>query len=326
MNTEVAENKAFDIEKLEPIDADAAVAVVKEKTPVVLLANQGAEIIFHQVTKWAKPQVFDMEDPKQRQSLGGLIKKVGSVKLRIDAIAKKEIERLEATVRPYKQERARIKKLFEDFQSELKEPLDNWDQKEQQAARELQELRQRINDIRSMGDPIQDGRELTLDELLARRDDLNALEIIAEDFGEFFDEAIQAKVIASKAVNNSILAAEHLAQKQAEEQSSSEPEKQPETGTQPQQATRTSFSGGGFSSPAQKTIRLLTDEVKEQQKIMRRKALAAMVSLNYSIGDAVTLDQKKAICTEIIAACHMGQIPHMTMDYQERQGGEYGSY
>ncbi|WP_299084825.1 hypothetical protein [uncultured Paraglaciecola sp.] len=311
-------------QQIAPLDPDQAVVMVQDMPDAHLLAKNGAESaekIYQQVREYAAPQVFDIETDKGRKNLKGLVRRVGSVKLRIDEKFKATVDELEKSIVPMRAERSRIKKLFEDFQDELKEPLDEWEQKAQDEANQVQVLRDRINAIRAMGDPIVDGRELSKSQLLSNKAKIEAVDLTSDEFGALINDAEQAKAIALRSVQNGIAAAEHLAhvQKLRDDVDIDGGDAQPADTLQatlktPQQSSGSAQSVSDIMAESMgagpSTDQPEPDVTPEQQVQCRRDALAVMMAFN--LPENAT---REDIFKQIISAVHKGAVPHMRMEY-----------
>jgi chromosome segregation ATPase len=333
-----AEAQTDNVPSVTPLDTDQAVAVVAEKSPAVLFANGEADRIFQAVKAWADPLVYDLNTEKGQRNLEGMVRKVAGVGNRLDEKVKAEIERLEATVKPYKQERARLKKLFDDYKAERRAPLLEAKNKEKaQADRKLQ-IQQDIAQVRSLGDPIQDGHELTVEELEHRIKEIDALEISKDDFAEFTQEAEQAKAVALRSANNALNAAKYLADKRAEEAAQQERQARKVPGDGPRSAKEVMQEVYPDEVPASATEAIPDGSIEPQstpvsdysdrfyrepipsasdddKKRMRQEALAAMMAFNFPQRANVADDVYEALCKQLIAGIHLGKVPHIQINY-----------
>ncbi|WP_299075469.1 hypothetical protein [uncultured Paraglaciecola sp.] len=307
------------------LDLDQVVVMVQDMPDATLLAKKGAESaerIYQQVREYAEPQIFDIETEKGRKNLKGLVKRVGSVKLRIDEKFKSTIDELEKSIVPMRAERARIKKQFEAFQEQLKGPYLEWENKATEEANRANVLRDRINAIRAMGDPIVDGRELSKDELIANKSAIEALEISDADFGVMINDAEQAKAIALRSVQNGIAAAEHLANVSPLREDVGDldinngptnpaPDNQRSGRNEAQSVSDIMAESMGAIPPTgTAAIAAIADVLPEDAAQRRREALAAMMAFNLP-EDATRED----IFKQIISAIHKGAVPHITISY-----------
>lgn len=325
---EPAEVQASETEELnyEFQDADQALAVVDETSVNGLVNDGGARAVLRAVAEWARPQVFDLDTKKGRQNLEGLARRVGGIKGRVDEKLKAAIQEMEASIVPYKKERNALGKAFEKLQEELREPLAEIAKQEQEEAQQKAMIDDMINQIRAMGDPIQDGEEVTVEYLEAALKEINEMELSEELYGDRIQEAAEALLLAKKTCENSINAAKYLASQQADAQERAPCQDTTEAvrvpgPTEAEVVSRVERYGDPAGEPmtATQVINRRADtsaerpeDRKEREKQQRRAALEAMKRFRFPNDAEVTREE---IYTQIIAAVHLGQVPHMKMDY-----------
>ena len=286
-----------------PATGTEVIASIDDKTPLQLWANGQAVHIFEQIEGFAKTLVFDCSTEKGKKECRSIDRKVAGAKNKLDKLAAAYIKELEADIVPIRKLRADLKAKFEVLQAEIKAPLTAIEEAEAKEAEKLKELQSEIAWIRSLGDPLKDGRELSVDELHNNKRILDKVfeTLNAATWAELIGDAKSAYENAVLMLQNSLIAAETKAQQAA---------------TDPQAVDNGPRSAEQILDESPVTQRaegeVATDELKagfdeaEHQKAIRKQAYSALVKLGFN----------EQLAKNFIGAVHKRLVPNVAMTYQ----------
>lgn len=294
-----------------PTSGNEVIASIDDKTPLQLFGNKQAIQIFNQIEAFARPLVFDCTTEKGKKECRSIDRKVAGAKNKLDKLAKEYIAELEQQIVPVKALRKQLFSQFESLQDDIKRPLKLIEEEEKQAKILKQELENEIIWIRSLGDSMKDGVDLTLEQL-----DENAATLISikerlteEVYGDLLKEAQDAHALASRTLRNSIIAANHLAQQQATKQQSvdsPEPSQTTHSDSSPQSAK--DIMAQHFPEAQTSTTPVVNDTDAHEslsQKQMRSEAYSKLAELGFD----------EELARSFIGAVHRGLVPNVVMTY-----------
>jgi len=262
---------------------------------------------------------LDVTTEKGRKTINAISRKIGGTRTAFDNRAKAVIAELEADIKPLRATKAEVLKQFDALKESFLKDLNDWEAKEANKKREAMEL---IEQIRTAGDLFKpDGTEYSLEECKEKRDQIEAMEITPEVYGDFLADAMEAHKIAQRSIATGIKAQENLAEanRLAEENAKLRAAQDAQAHVAEDDSVKSAdqlLSEAGVSSECvapevkQETVALVSDQptavpTEDTKKAMRAEAYKALAKLGFD------LDLSK----NFIGAIHKGMVPHVSMNY-----------
>lgn len=183
------------------------VTVEQAQVPQVFVEG-GLEPFIQKIREEVTADVYDISTAKGRKECASAAHKVARSKTYLDGLGKDLVTDIKAKAKVIDAERKRMRDILDDLKSEVRAPLDAWEQEEQQR---VENIKYRIdNDITAAG--AFQGTADAMDTVLA---DLEAI-AIDDSFAEFTMDAAKAKDAAVTALKARIIVAREEERQAAE--------------------------------------------------------------------------------------------------------------
>jgi len=265
---------------------------------------------------------LDVTTEKGRKTINAISRKIGGTRTAFDNRAKAVIAELEADIKPLRATKAEVLKEFDKLKESFLKDLNEWEVKEANKKREAMEL---IEQIRTAGDLFKpDGTEYSLEECQQKRDQIDAMEITPEVYGDFLADAMEAHKIAQRSIATGIKAQEslaeanRLAEENAKLRAAQDAQGHIADGASMGQPVLTERGFADQPVAANDVIDQVVEQherppqeehlvvsVEHTERAKRAEAYEALAKLGFD------LDLSK----NFIGAVHKGMVPHVSMNY-----------
>jgi hypothetical protein len=292
--------------ELENIEAMSPAKLFKPKFMPTLLKAIELEVT---------AEVPDVETPEGRDAIKSLAYKVARSKTTIDDLGKKHVAGIKAEATAIDE----IRKLSRDFLDNLKAtvrtPLTTWEDAEQ---KRIDKILGKVNNLRDLGETLDDNNVLqTAAELAESLATLRAIKI-TKIYGEYQDEAINAKNASIVQLTEAIPLAEVREREAEDARLYAEQQAENQRVEEEQRIARDAVASADLESANE--LKRIQDEAAQEQADkekrerdtkhkgrIHREAAEALVKINPSLDDV--------LARQIVKSIVKHQIPNVTLNY-----------
>lgn len=176
-------------------EAGTDIVALVEATPVIVLTDKAKFNQFYEAMREeCDAHVPDLTTEKGRKAIASLAYKVARTKTAIDDAGKKLNEEARARINAVDESRREIRQQLDDLKDEVRRPLTEWEAAEEARVEQAKAELQLIRDLAQIG------FDDTTETILARMDQLDAIEIVAAVHGDMAGIASAAKSDAIQAL------------------------------------------------------------------------------------------------------------------------------